>query len=148
MTYNKKQDLRYGENPHQQAAFYEEAIHSESSITGSNQLHGKALSYNNINDANTALRVIREFSEPAAVAVKHMNPCGVGVGEKLLDAYGKAYEADSVSIFGGIVAVNREIDHALAEKMKEIFLEIIIAPSFSEEALDVLTTKKNLRLLT
>jgi phosphoribosylaminoimidazolecarboxamide formyltransferase/IMP cyclohydrolase len=147
-TYEKKQSLRYGENPHQQAAFYKEPLGSENSIARAKQLHGKELSYNNINDANAALRMINEFSDPAAVAVKHMNPCGIGVGETLFEAYSRAYEADPVSIFGGIVAVNREIDAEVAQKLKEIFLEIIIAPSFSQEALDLLTKKKNLRLLT
>lgn len=147
-TYEKKQSLRYGENPHQQAAFYQEPLATGNSIARANQLHGKELSYNNIQDANAALRMINEFSEPAAIAVKHMNPCGIGIGETLADAYNKAYEADPVSIFGGIVAVNREIDHDVALKLKEIFLEIIIAPSFSQEAIDVLTAKKNLRLLT
>ncbi|HET7579930.1 MAG TPA: bifunctional phosphoribosylaminoimidazolecarboxamide formyltransferase/IMP cyclohydrolase [Bacillales bacterium] len=147
-TYEKKQALRYGENPHQQAAFYREPLGNGNSIARANQLHGKALSYNNINDANAALRMINDFSEPAAVAVKHMNPCGIGVGETLFEAYGRAYEADPVSIFGGIVAVNREIDAEVARKMKEIFLEIIIAPAFSDEAIGILTTKKNLRLLT
>lgn len=147
LTYEKKQDLRYGENPHQKAAFYREPLGDANSIARAEQLNGKALSYNNINDANAALRMIGEFSEPAAVAVKHMNPCGIGVGETLLKAYERAYEADSVSIFGGIVALNREVDGAVAEKLREIFLEIIIAPSFSEEALAILTRKKNLRLL-
>ncbi len=108
----------------------------------------QALSYNNIQDANAACQIVKEFSEPAVAAVKHMNPCGVGRGEdSLLSAYRKAYEADPVSIFGGIIAANREIDAETAKKMKEIFLEIIIAPSFSKEALEILTEKKNLRLL-
>lgn len=147
-TYEKKQDLRYGENPHQQAAFYREPLGGANSIANAEQLNGKELSYNNINDANAALRMIGEFSEPAAVAVKHMNPCGIGVGDTLFEAYGRAYEADPVSIFGGIVALNREVDANVAAKLKEIFLEIIIAPSFSQDALDLLTKKKNLRLLT
>lgn len=147
LTYEKKQDLRYGENPHQKAAFYREPLGGDNSIARAEQLSGKALSYNNINDANAALRMIGEFSEPAAVAVKHMNPCGIGVGETLLEAYERAYEADSISIFGGIVALNREVDADVAGKLKGIFLEIIIAPSFSEEALAILTKKKNLRLL-
>ncbi|HEU5139123.1 MAG TPA: bifunctional phosphoribosylaminoimidazolecarboxamide formyltransferase/IMP cyclohydrolase [Bacillales bacterium] len=148
VTYEKKQALRYGENPHQEAAFYSEPLGDGNSIAGAEQLHGKELSYNNINDANAALRIINEFTEPAAVAVKHMNPCGIGVGETLFEAYGRAYEADSTSIFGGIVALNREVDAEVAKKLKEIFLEIIIAPGFSQEALDILTGKKNLRLLT
>ena len=118
------------------------------SIAEAKQLHGKELSYNNINDADAALQIVREFDEPAAVAVKHMNPCGVGVGETILEAYEKAYEADPISIFGGIIALNREVDKATAEKLHEIFLEIVIAPTFSEEAIEVLTSKKNIRLLT
>lgn len=148
VTYNKKQDLRYGENPHQNAAFYEKPVNLTQSIAGAEQLNGKELSYNNIQDANAALEIVKEFHEPAVVALKHMNPCGVGTGETINEAYEKAYEADPVSIFGGIVAANEEIDGATARRMKEIFLEIIIAPSFSQEALDVLTEKKNLRLLT
>jgi phosphoribosylaminoimidazolecarboxamide formyltransferase/IMP cyclohydrolase len=119
-----------------------------SSIAYANQLHGKELSYNNINDANEALNIVREFEGPAVVAVKHMNPCGVGEGSTIEEAYDRAYAADPVSIFGGILAVNREVDEATARKMHELFLEIIIAPSFSKEALEVLTSKKNLRLLT
>jgi phosphoribosylaminoimidazolecarboxamide formyltransferase / IMP cyclohydrolase len=148
VTFEKKQDLRYGENPHQKAAFYKKPLGSAFSIAAATQLHGKELSYNNINDANAALQIVKEFSEPAAVAVKHMNPCGVGVGQTITEAYDKAYEADSTSIFGGIVALNREVDEQTATKLHEIFLEIVIAPSFSKKALDILTTKKNLRLLT
>ncbi|MFD1021033.1 bifunctional phosphoribosylaminoimidazolecarboxamide formyltransferase/IMP cyclohydrolase [Thalassobacillus hwangdonensis] len=147
VTYEKKQDLRYGENPHQRAAFYKKSGAAGVSLADAEQLNGKELSYNNIQDANAALEIVLEFSEPAAVAVKHMNPCGVGTGEGIYEAYQKAYEADSMSIFGGIVAVNREVDEQTALKMKEIFLEIIIAPAFSEAALEVLTQKKNLRLL-
>lgn len=148
VTFEKRQDLRYGENPHQKAAFYQKPLGSDSSIAAATQLHGKELSYNNINDADAALGIVKEFSEPAVVAVKHMNPCGVGVGPTIEEAYDKAYQADPVSIFGGIIAANREVDRQTALKMKEIFLEIIIAPSFSEEALEILTSKKNLRLLT
>jgi phosphoribosylaminoimidazolecarboxamide formyltransferase / IMP cyclohydrolase len=148
VTFEKVQDLRYGENPHQQAAFYKKPLTQKGSIATAAQLHGKELSYNNINDANAALQIVKEFTEPAVVAVKHMNPCGVGVGETIEEAYQKAYEADPTSIFGGIIAANREIDGATAARLHEIFLEIIIAPSFTQEALDILTTKKNLRLLT
>ncbi|MCL7747630.1 bifunctional phosphoribosylaminoimidazolecarboxamide formyltransferase/IMP cyclohydrolase [Halalkalibacter alkaliphilus] len=148
VTYERKQGLRYGENPHQKATFFKKPLADESSIASAVQLHGKELSYNNIHDADAALAIVKEFAEPAVVAVKHMNPCGVGTGESIEQAYGRAYEADPVSIFGGIVAANREIDEATAVKMKDIFLEIIIAPSFTQEALDVLTAKKNLRLLT
>ncbi|KON67399.1 bifunctional phosphoribosylaminoimidazolecarboxamide formyltransferase/IMP cyclohydrolase [Peribacillus butanolivorans] len=148
VTYELKQSLRYGENPHQKAAFYKKPLGSVFSIAEAKQLHGKELSFNNINDADAALQIVKEFNEPAAVAVKHMNPCGVGVGTTILEAYEKAYEADSTSIFGGIIALNREVDKATAEKLHEIFLEIIIAPAFTEEAVEVLTSKKNLRLLT
>ncbi|WP_203364325.1 bifunctional phosphoribosylaminoimidazolecarboxamide formyltransferase/IMP cyclohydrolase [Bacillus sp. REN10] len=147
-TYELKQSLRYGENPHQQAAFYEEPLGSAFSVARSTQLHGKELSYNNIRDTDAALQIVKEFSEPAAVAVKHMNPCGVGVGGTIEEAYDRAYAADPTSIFGGIVALNRPVDKALAEKLHEIFLEIIVAPEFTEEALNVLTAKKNIRLLT
>jgi phosphoribosylaminoimidazolecarboxamide formyltransferase/IMP cyclohydrolase len=148
VTFEKKQDLRYGENPHQKATFYKSAFATASSIAYAEQFHGKELSYNNINDADAALSIVKEFTEPAVVAVKHMNPCGVGVGSTIEEAYERAYAADPVSIFGGIVAANREIDKATAEKLHEIFLEIVIAPSFSKEALEVLQGKKNLRLLT
>lgn len=148
VTFEKQQDLRYGENPHQKAAFYRKPFMPKTSIAAAKQWHGKELSYNNINDADAALAIAKEFTEPVVVAVKHMNPCGVGVGKTIEEAFDKAYEADPVSIFGGIICANREIDRKTALKMKEIFLEIIIAPSFSEEALEILTEKKNLRLLT
>lgn len=147
VTYEKVQTLRYGENPHQQAAFYKKSRKTVGGLASAKQLHGKELSYNNIQDANSALEIIAEYVEPAAVAVKHMNPCGIGVGETIENAFQKAYDADSVSIFGGIVAVNRKVTQALAEKLSGIFLEIVIAPEFSQEAIDVLTQKKNIRLL-
>lgn len=147
VTYEKIQDLRYGENPHQKAAFYRKPLAATDTLTGAEQLHGKELSYNNINDANAALQIVKEFDEPAVVAVKHMNPCGVGVGESVYAAYKKAYDADPTSIFGGIVAANRIIDADTANLLKEIFLEIILAPGFTEEALEILTKKKNIRLL-
>ncbi|RXZ82410.1 bifunctional phosphoribosylaminoimidazolecarboxamide formyltransferase/IMP cyclohydrolase PurH [Paenibacillaceae bacterium] len=147
VTYEKLQDLRYGENPHQQAAFYKQPLAKEGSITTAKQLHGKELSYNNINDANSALAILKEFEEPAVVAVKHMNPCGVGIGSDIHNAFQKAYAADPTSIFGGIVAANGTIDHATALLLSEIFLEIIIAPDFTAEALEVLQAKKNIRLL-
>ena len=146
LTYNKKQELRYGENPHQKAALYEELL-PNNGIVKAKQIHGKELSYNNIGDADAALEMVKEFEKPACVAIKHMNPCGVAIGESALEAYEGAYEADPVSIFGGIVAFNREVDGECAKKMLEIFLEVIIAPSYSEEALKILTEKKNLRLL-
>jgi phosphoribosylaminoimidazolecarboxamide formyltransferase / IMP cyclohydrolase len=148
VTYELTQSLRYGENPHQKAAFYQKPLGSLFSIARAEQLHGKELSYNNINDADAALQIIKEFQEPAAVAVKHMNPCGVGTGETALLAFEKAFAADPVSIFGGIIAFNREVDALTAHKLHELFLEIIIAPSFSNKALAILQSKKNLRLLT
>lgn len=147
VTYEKVQDLRYGENPHQTAAFYRKPLAAPGNITTAEQLHGKELSYNNINDANAALQIVKEFSEPAVVAVKHMNPCGVGIGESAHQAFEKAYAADPVSIFGGIVAFNRKVEKETALLLHEIFLEIVIAPAFSEEAKDVLMKKKNIRLL-
>jgi phosphoribosylaminoimidazolecarboxamide formyltransferase/IMP cyclohydrolase len=148
LTYERKQSLRYGENPHQQATFFEEALGSLTSLAKAEQKHGKELSYNNIRDADAALQIVQEFSEPAAIAVKHMNPCGIGVGETLYDAFLKAYESDPVSIFGGVIALNRAVEEDLAEKLSEIFLEIIIAPAFTEQAMNILTKKKNIRLLT
>ena len=148
VTYEKVQDLRYGENPHQAAAFYKKPLAGAGSLANAQQLHGKELSYNNINDANAALQILREFTdEPAAVAVKHMNPCGVGIGSDIFNAYTKAYEADPTSIFGGIVALNRPVDAATAAKLNEIFLEIVIAPDYAPEALEILMKKKNIRLL-
>ena len=148
-TFEKTQDLRYGENPHQKAAFYKEISKVDNTIAAAKQLHGKELSYNNIGDANGALDVIKEFGydKPVAVAVKHANPCGVATGSDIHEAYLRAYESDPVSIFGGIVALNREIDEATAQELAKIFLEIIIAPSFSEKAFEILSKKKNIRLL-
>lgn len=148
VTYDLKQPLRYGENPHQSAAFYQTLEKPSYSVVASEQLHGKELSYNNIADANAALEILAEFEKPAAVVVKHMNPCGVGIGATIEEAYAKAYEADSTSIFGGIVALNREVGAELATELHKIFLEIVIAPSFTAEALEILKQKKNLRLLT
>ncbi|MGN7403457.1 bifunctional phosphoribosylaminoimidazolecarboxamide formyltransferase/IMP cyclohydrolase [Cytobacillus praedii] len=148
VTFERKQSLRYGENPHQKAAFYRKPLGSDFSIANAEQLHGKELSYNNINDADAALQIVKEFTEPAAVAVKHMNPCGIGSGTTVYDAFSKAFAADPVSIFGGIIAFNREVDEETARKLYEIFLEIIIAPAFTKEALEILMEKKNLRLLT
>ena len=147
VTYEKVQSLRYGENPHQQAAFYKESRTSVEGLADAKQLHGKELSYNNIQDANSALEIINEFHEPTAVAVKHMNPCGIGMGNSINEAFQRAFDADPVSIFGGIVAVNRNVNQKLAEKLSDIFLEIVIAPGFAPDALEILTQKKNIRLL-
>ena len=148
-TYEKVQDMRYGENPHQKAAFYKEIGHFDNTLAAAEQLHGKELSYNNINDANGALDVLKEFGfdTPCAVGVKHANPCGVGLADNIHDAYMRAYESDPVSIFGGIVALNRPVDKATAEELAKIFLEIIIAPDYEAEALEILEKKKNIRLL-
>lgn len=147
LSYKKEQALRYGENPHQSAAFYTEFDELKGTLASGKQLHGKELSFNNINDANGALLTLKEFEEPTIVAVKHSNPCGVGSGKTLLEAYVKAYECDSESIFGGIIAANREIDLDVAIKISEIFIEVLLAPSFTKEAIEVLTKKKNIRLL-
>ena len=149
LTYEKVQEMRYGENPHQKGAFYREVGAPSNSLAAAKQLHGKELSYNNINDANGALDLLKEFGpeKPCAIGVKHANPCGVGLGETLHEAYMNAYEADPVSIFGGIVALNRPVDLATAQEMAKIFLEIIIAPSFDPDALELLSKKKNIRLL-
>lgn len=147
MTFEKVQDMRYGENPHQKAAFYREIGKKKGSITDAKQLNGKELSFNNINDTNGALELLKEFTEPTVVACKHGNPCGVGSADTIEEAFDKAFEADKVSIYGGIVVVNRPVTKALAEKMAKIFLEVIVAPHYEEEALAIFTAKKNLRVL-
>lgn len=147
LTFEKVQDMRYGENPHQKAVFYRETGTCTGCITSAEQLHGKELSFNNINDTNGALELLKEYDEPTVVAVKHANPCGVGSADSIYEAYMKAYEADPVSIFGGIIAANREIDSKTAVEINKIFVEIVIAPSFTQEALEILTQKKNIRLL-
>ncbi len=147
ISYEKKQALRYGENPHQQAVFYENVLDQSASLTKATQLHGKEMSYNNIQDANAALEIVLEYDEPTVVAVKHMNPCGIGLGDNLETAFQRAYDADPISIFGGIIAVNREINEATAKQMNDIFLEVVIAPSYTKEAIDRLTQKENIRLL-
>ena len=147
ITFDKVQDLRYGENPHQKAAFYK-GMMPKYSLANAQQLHGKELSYNNIQDGNAAIEILKDFEgQYAAVGLKHMNPCGVGIGDCIEAAWDKAYEADPVSIFGGIVALNDKVEASLAEKLSKIFLEIVIAPDFSEEALEILTRKKNIRLM-
>ena len=148
LTWDLKEKMRYGENSHQQAWLYEDALPKSYSVLEAKQLHGKKLSYNNIKDADEALRCIREFDEPTVVAMKHMNPCGIGRGASLEQAWDRAYAADKVSIFGGVIALNRPVDRATAEKMHQIFLEIVIAPSFDDDAYAILAKKKNIRLLT
>lgn len=147
LEFDLLQGLRYGENPHQQAKFYRGQNELPYSLAYAKQLHGKELSYNNIQDANAALAIVREFDKPFCVGLKHMNPCGAAIGENVVDAWTKAYEADTVSIFGGIVATNCEITLEVAQLMKPVFLEIIMAPKFSEEAFNLLSAKKNLRLI-
>lgn len=147
LNFDIVQGLRYGENPHQQAAFYRAAKEVPFSVAFARQLGGKELSYNNIQDANAALNIVCEFDEPFCVGLKHMNPCGAAVGKDLKEAWQHAYEADKVSIYGGIVAMNRPLTAEVAALMKPIFLEIVMAPAFEEGALEVLASKKNLRLL-
>ena len=147
LEFDVKQGLRYGENPHQSAKFYSDNQTTAFSLAYAEQLGGKELSYNNIQDANAALNIVREFDEPFCVALKHMNPCGAAIGKTIEEAWAAAYEADKVSIYGGIVAVNRPLTAEVAMGMKPIFLEIVMAPEFTAEALEILGTKKNLRLL-
>jgi phosphoribosylaminoimidazolecarboxamide formyltransferase/IMP cyclohydrolase len=148
LTYEKVQEMRYGENPHQKAAFYKEVGTTKGMLTDAVQLHGKELSFNNINDTHGALELLKEYSEPTVVGCKHSNPCGVGSAGTIYDAYMKAYNSDPVSIFGGIIVANREIDAQTATEMSKIFLEIVLAPSFTKEALEILEKKKNIRLMT
>jgi len=146
LSYKLQDSLRYGENPHQKAYHYVQDINESYALQNAVQLHGKEMSYNNIQDASAALDILSEFDETTCVAVKHMNPCGVATGNSVFEAYSRAYEADPVSIFGGIVAVNGKVDKETAEKMHSIFLEIILATDYDEEALEILTKKKNLRI--
>lgn len=147
VPYSKKSDLRYGENPHQEGALYVESLGKPSGMASLVQHNGKELSYNNINDLNEGLDLVREFEEPTAVAIKHGNPCGVASDKSLEAAFAKAYESDSQSIYGGIVIFNREVGAELAETLGKIFLEVIVAPSYSEEALCILSQKPNVRVL-
>ena len=147
-AYEKAQEMRYGENPQQTAVFYKEEFDRAGSLPTAKQLWGKELSYNNINDANGALELLKEFgSTPAVVACKHANPCGVGTGKDIYEAYMRAYTSDPVSVFGGILAINGEVDEATATEINKIFIEIVMAPSYSEKALEILKQKKNIRLL-
>jgi phosphoribosylaminoimidazolecarboxamide formyltransferase/IMP cyclohydrolase len=147
LAYNKKQDMRYGENPYQEAAFYVDPLCKEPGIGQAEQLHGKELSYNNIMDSDGALNIVKEFCEPSVSVIKHANPSGVSVSEKIEDALEKAYNADSLSAFGCIIAMNRECNKACAEFLADKFIEVVIAPSYEKEALDLLTQKKNRRIL-
>ncbi|KUI97043.1 bifunctional phosphoribosylaminoimidazolecarboxamide formyltransferase/IMP cyclohydrolase [Vibrio sp. MEBiC08052] len=148
MQFEKKQDMRYGENSHQSAAFYVESQPQEASVATARQIQGKALSYNNIADTDAALECVKEFSEPACVIVKHANPCGVALGESVLEAYNRAYQTDPTSAFGGIIAFNRELDAATAQAIVERqFVEVIIAPTVTDDAIAAVAAKKNVRLL-
>ena len=146
LSYKLQDSLRYGENPYQKAYHYVQDNNESYALQNAVQLHGKEMSYNNIQDASAALDILSEFDEITCIAVKHMNPCGVATGSSVFEAYSRAYEADPVSIFGGIVAVNGKVDKETAEKMHSIFLEIILATDYDEEALEILTKKKNLRI--
>ncbi|MBL4936219.1 bifunctional phosphoribosylaminoimidazolecarboxamide formyltransferase/IMP cyclohydrolase [Clostridium sp. YIM B02515] len=146
LSYKKSMDLRYGENPHQSAAYYEANV-EKGAMKMFIQLNGKELSYNNIKDMDIAWKVVNEFEETVCCAVKHNTPCGAAIGIDVCDAYIKTYECDPVSIFGGIVAFNKKVDKAAAEEMAKIFLEVVIAPDYDEEALEILKTKKNLRVI-
>jgi phosphoribosylaminoimidazolecarboxamide formyltransferase/IMP cyclohydrolase len=143
----KLQDLRYGENPHQQAAFYRDLHPAPGSLVSARQLQGKELSYNNIADADAAWECVKSFSEPACVIVKHANPCGVAVAADPLQAYGKAFQTDPTSAFGGIIAFNRTLDAAAAQQVAKQFVEVLMAPDFTPEALAVFKTKANVRIL-
>ncbi|UAX42519.1 bifunctional phosphoribosylaminoimidazolecarboxamide formyltransferase/IMP cyclohydrolase [Pasteurella canis] len=148
LNFTRKQTMRYGENSHQQAAFYVENELKEASVSTAVQLQGKSLSYNNIADTDAALECVKEFHEPACVIVKHANPCGVALGENILEAYDRAYQTDPTSAFGGIIAFNRELDVQTAQAIIERqFVEVIIAPKVAEDAQQILATKKNVRVL-
>ena len=147
-AYEKAQDMRYGENPQQSAVFYKEQLQKRGSLSTAEQLWGKELSYNNINDANGALELLKEFGDtPAVVACKHANPCGVGTGKDIYEAYMRAYNSDPVSVFGGILAINGTVDEKTASEINKIFIEIVMAPAYTEGALEILKSKKNIRLL-
>ncbi len=147
LTFEKVQDMRYGENPHQRAVFYKEVGRNKGCLTNARQLHGKELSYNNINDANGALELLKEFDEPTVIISKHANPCGAASAATIREAYLNAYESDPVSAFGGIIAANSKIDAETAIEISKVFYEILIAPSYTDEALEILKKKKNIRLL-
>lgn len=143
----KIQSLRYGENPHQAAGFYRDSMSREAGFASAKQLQGKELSYNNLADADAALNLVRMFEKPCCAIIKHANPCGAGVGENLLQAYHRAKASDPVSAFGGIVGCNREVDGETAAVIAELFVEVVLAPKFSAEALRVFNQKKNVRVL-
>lgn len=146
LTYKLEDELRYGENPHQKAVHYTNNEACSYKLQDCEQLHGKKMSYNNLQDASAALDILQEFDEIVCVALKHMNPCGVAIGNTVLEAYTRAYESDPISIFGGIVAINGKVDIETATMMNKLFLEIILAEDYDEDALEKLKTKKNLRI--
>ncbi|MBP2033433.1 phosphoribosylaminoimidazolecarboxamide formyltransferase/IMP cyclohydrolase [Clostridium algifaecis] len=146
LSYKKSSSLRYGENPHQSAAYYVSTT-GKAPMKDFKQLNGKELSYNNIKDMDIAWRAVNEFEDIACVGVKHNSPCGAAIGDSVFDAYIKAYECDETSIFGGIVALNRKVDKKTAEEIHKIFLEIVIAPDFDDDALEILKQKKNIRII-
>ena len=147
LSFKKKQDLRYGENPHQQAAFYKDPFIDKCCITSTRQLHGKELSYNNILDMENAFQLIKEFEEPAVAIIKHNNPSGVATRKSIDEAFSAALDADPLSAFGSIIALNRACDKKTAEKMKECFIEVVLCPKFNDDALQILREKKNIRLM-
>ena len=147
LTYEKHSEMRYGENPHQAAAAYKISGDSSNSVLNAKIYQGKKLSYNNIMDADAAFSCLKEFEETACVIVKHANPCGVSKGENMLEVYKQAFNADSLSAFGGVIAMNKQCDELVAEEISKVFVEIVLAPSFTKEALEIFSTKKNLRVL-
>lgn len=147
VAYEKVQGLRYGENPHQQAAFYREKYFTGAGVANARQLHGKELSFNNIVDVEAAFSIVAEFTQPAAAIIKHTNPCGTGIGVSLAEAYAKAYQADPVSAFGGIIGLNRQVDEKVATQISTLFVEAVIAPGYTKEAFEILSKKANIRLL-
>ena len=147
LTYDRVQSLRYGENPHQQGAFYRDPIQTEPCVGSAEQLQGKEMSFNNFLDANSALELVKEFADTTAVIVKHNNPCGVSSADNLVEAYRQARDTDPVSSFGGVIAFNREVDEETATELASTFVEVVIAPGYSNKALSVLVAKKNVRLL-
>ena len=147
LTYEKHSEMRYGENPHQAAAAYKISGDSSNSVLNAKIHQGKKLSYNNIMDADAAFSCLKEFEETACVIVKHANPCGVSKGENMLEVYKQAFNADSLSAFGGVIAMNKQCDELVAKEISKVFVEIVLAPSFTKEALEIFSTKKNLRVL-
>ena len=147
LTYEKHSEMRYGENPHQAAAAYKISGDSSNSVLNAKIHQGKKLSYNNIMDADAAFSCLKEFEETACVIVKHANPCGVSKGKNMLEVYKQAFNADSLSAFGGVIAMNKQCDELVAEEISKVFVEIVLAPSFTKEALEIFSTKKNLRVL-